>query len=49
MFKEKSGVEVLIVGKRLIVFDGKANKIGQCKLNSYTWPVSKGKSRFGIV
>lgn len=39
MFKEKSGVEVLVIGKRLVVFDADANKVGQCKLNNYEWEV----------
>ena len=43
MFKEKSGVEVLIIGKRLVVFDAEANKVGQCKLNNYSWNVKEGK------
>lgn len=42
MYKEKSGLEVLVVGKRLIAFDEKANKVGQCKLNNYAWKVRKG-------
>lgn len=42
MFKEKSGVEVLVLGKRIIVYDSKANKIDQRKLNKYAWEV-KGK------
>ncbi len=41
MYKEKSGVEVLVIGKRLIVYDGKANEVGQCKLNNYTWEVKR--------
>ena len=41
MYKEKSGVEVLVIGKRLIVYDNKANKVGQCKLNNYKWEVKK--------
>ena len=45
MFKEKSGVEVLVIGKRLIVYDGQANKVGQCKLNNYVWEVTKGNAR----
>lgn len=39
--KEKSGVEVLVIGKRIIVFDSDANKIGQLKLNNYRWEVAK--------
>lgn len=39
MFKEKSGVEVLVIGKRLVVFDADANKVEQCKLNNYEWEV----------
>lgn len=41
MYKEKSGVEVIVIGKRLIVYDSNANKVGQCKLNNYTWEVKK--------
>ena len=41
MFKEKSGVEVLVVGKRLIVYDQDANKVGQMKLFNYTWEVKE--------
>lgn len=39
MFKEKSGVEVLVIGKRVIVYDSEANKIGQMKLYNYEWTV----------
>ena len=50
-FKEKSGVEVMVIGKRLIVYDSKANKIGQCKLNNYAWKVKNPKiiSNYGVV
>jgi len=41
MYKEKSGVEVIVIGKRLIVYDDKANEVGQCKLNNYKWEVKK--------
>ena len=41
MFKEKNGLEVLVLGKRIIVYDSKANKIDQRKLNKYTWEVQK--------
>lgn len=41
MYKEKSGVEVLVIGKRLIVYDNKANEVGQCKLNNYKWEVKR--------
>ena len=44
MFKEKSGVEVLVVGKRLVVYDSQANKVGQCKLFNYSWAV-KGEKK----
>ena len=43
MYKEKSGVEVLIIGKRLIVYDQDANKIGQCKVKNYQWKVNSRK------
>lgn len=43
MYKEKSGVEVLVIGKRLVVYDSKANKVGQCKLNGYSWEVKGDK------
>ena len=39
--KEKSGVEVLLIGKRIIVFDDKANQITQLHISSYTWEVEK--------
>lgn len=39
MFKEKNGIEVLVVGKRIIVYDSKANKVEQCKLGKYEWEV----------
>lgn len=42
MYKEKSGVEVIVVGKRLLVYDSKANKVGQCRIRNYRWEV-KGK------
>lgn len=41
MFTEKSGVEVLVIGKRVIVFDQDANKIGQLRLYNYEWEVKK--------
>ena len=41
MFSEKSGVEVLVIGKRVIVFDQDANKIGQLRLYNYEWEVKK--------
>ena len=37
--KEKSGVEVLVIGKRIIVFDQNANKIATVRMNGYTWEV----------
>jgi hypothetical protein len=40
MFKEKNGIEVIVIGKRVIVYDQDANKIGQLKLYNYTWPVT---------
>lgn len=43
MFKEKSGIEVLVVGKRLVVYDNKANKVVQCKLKGYAWEVRERK------
>lgn len=42
MFTEKNGIEVLIIGKRIIVFDQDANKIATAKLFQYTWEVAKG-------
>lgn len=39
MYKEKSGVEVLIIGKRLVVYDADANIIGKAKLFNYKWDV----------
>ena len=41
MYKEKSGVEVLVIGKRLVIFDTDANKVGQYKLNNYAWNVKE--------
>lgn len=41
MFNEKNGLEVLIVGKRVIVYDQDANKIGQLRLYNYQWEVKK--------
>lgn len=42
LYKEKSGVEVHVVGKRLVVYDNKANVVGQCRIRNYKWEV-KGK------
>ena len=44
MYKEKSGVEVIVIGKRLVVYDSEANVVGQCKLFDYSWKV-KGDKR----
>ena len=41
MYKEKSGVEVLVIGKRLVIFDADANKVDQCTLNNYAWNVKE--------
>lgn len=41
MFKEKNGIEVLILGKRIIIFDQEANKIAIAKVNGYAWEVAK--------
>ena len=43
MYKEKSGVEVLVIGKRLVVYDSDANIVGQCKLKGYEWKVKERK------
>ena len=43
MYKEKSGVEVLLIGKRLVIYDDKANKVEQCKLKAYAWDVKERK------
>lgn len=43
MYKEKSGFEVLVVGKRLVVYDKNANVVGQLKLTSYQWEVKGDK------
>lgn len=43
MYKEKSGVEVLIIGKRIVVFDANANVVGKAKLFNYEWEV-KGEN-----
>ncbi len=42
MFTEKNGIEVLLVGKRIIVFDQEANKVAIIKAKEYTWEVTKG-------
>ena len=39
MFKEKSNVEVLIIGKRIIIYDDKANVVDRKKFPTYTWEV----------
>ena len=39
MFTEKNGLEVLVIGKRVIVYDQNAEKVGQLKLFSYEWEV----------
>lgn len=39
MFKEKSNLEILIIGRRIIVYDDKANVIDREKLPTYTWEV----------
>lgn len=44
MYKEKSGVEVLVVGKRIVVYDACANVVGKAKLFNYRWDV-KGVKR----
>lgn len=41
MFTEKNGLEVLIVGKRVIVYDQDAEKVGQLRLYNYEWEVKK--------
>ena len=42
MFTEKNGIEGLLVGKRIIVFDQEANKVAIIKAKEYTWKVAKG-------
>lgn len=42
MFTEKNSIEVLILGKRIIVFDQDANKVATAKINRYEWEVTKG-------
>lgn len=39
MYKEKSGVEVLVVGKRIIIYDAGANVVSKAKLFNYRWDV----------
>ena len=39
LYKEKSGVEVHVVGKRLVVYDNKANVVGQCRILNWKWDV----------
>ena len=41
MFSEKNGLEVLVIGKRVIVYDQDANKVGQLRLYNYQWEVKK--------
>ena len=40
MFKEKSNVEIVIIGKRIIIYDDKANVVDRGKLPTYAWEVS---------
>ena len=40
MFKEKSNVEVIIIGKRIFIYDDKANVVDREKLPTYAWEVS---------
>lgn len=39
MVQEKNGIEVLIIGKRIIVYDDKANIVDREELPGYTWEV----------
>lgn len=39
MFTEKNGLEVLIIGKRVIIYDDEANRVMQERINSYEWEV----------
>lgn len=41
MFEEKSGVEVLVIGKRLIIYDHDANVVDEEKLINYAWKVEE--------
>lgn len=39
MFKEKSGLEIIVIGKRIIIYDDKANVVDREKLPTYAWEV----------
>ena len=41
MFTEKNGLEVLVIGKRVIIYDNKANRVAQERIKSYAWEVTK--------
>lgn len=43
MYKEKNGLEVLVIGKRIVVYDEDANIVDKAKLDNYAWTVRKGK------
>lgn len=42
MFNEKNGLIVLVIGKRIIVYDQEANVIDKEKLHNYAWEVKNG-------
>ena len=39
MFEEKNGLEVIVVGKRILIYDDRANKVAQVRIGSYKWEV----------
>lgn len=43
MFKEKNGLEVLVIGKRIMVYDEDANIVDKAKLDNYAWIVKEGE------
>lgn len=42
MFEEKNGIKVLVIGKRIIVYDQEANVVDKEKLHNYAWEVKNG-------
>ena len=41
MFTEKNGLEVMVIGKRIVIYDSEANIVDKAKLNNYSWEVTK--------
>lgn len=42
MFNEKNGLMVLVIGKRIYVYDQDANIVSKEKLHNYAWEVKNG-------